>query len=115
MELDLGHVSILSKSPFAVLALEEEEGEIVSQNEEGKDVPTSTDAEEIQELENVSDTPKVTLQTTAVPNRDTGIVPRQSLPRLSKDNHRLISNSTIQKTTYLGQSLVNKKSTRKNN
>ncbi|KAF8090519.1 hypothetical protein N665_0475s0053 [Sinapis alba] len=103
-ELDLGHVSILSKSPFAVLALEEKEGEMVGQhetvyqNEEEKYSPAIVEQEDVQGLENISATPIVSLPTTIAQGRDKGIVPRQTLPRLSKDNHRIIPNPTAQKT-----------------
>ncbi|KAH0892396.1 hypothetical protein HID58_054825, partial [Brassica napus] len=50
-EQNLGPISLLAKSPFAALALEEEEGEIVGQSEAEKDIQTSVEAEDIQELE----------------------------------------------------------------
>ncbi|KAL0884757.1 hypothetical protein Bca101_008738 [Brassica carinata] len=96
-----GHVSILSKSPFAVLASEEEEGEILVREEE--------------EHENLEVVQLREATREKVQGKDAGITTRQSLPRLSKDNHKLLSNSTVQKTSDLGLSHLNKKSTRKNN
>lgn len=94
--------------------MEEEEGEIVGQSEAEKDIQTSVEAEDIEELE-IPDSSNISLLKTAAPAREVGPLTRRSLPCLSKDKHKILSNSTVQKTTDLGQSLMNKKTTRKNN
>lgn len=78
-----------------------------------KDTQSSGEAEVNQELEKPVSS-NLSQPKTAVPARDVGPLPRQSLPRLSKDNHRILSTSTVHKTTDPGQSFMNKKTTRKN-
>ncbi|KAL0762900.1 hypothetical protein Bca101_079051 [Brassica carinata] len=88
--------SILSNSRFAILA--PEDGEILQQVTQTEDVP-ATETFQSEKNGNV----KVMGST------------RPSLPRHSKDHHRVIPNSAAQKTNDCGHSLLNKQSTRKKN
>ncbi|KAL0735633.1 hypothetical protein Bca4012_011843 [Brassica carinata] len=88
--------SILSNSRFAILA--PEDGEILQQVTQTEDVP-ATETSQSEKNGNV----KVMGST------------RPSLPRHSKDHHRVIPNSAAQKTNDCGHSLLNKQSTRKKN
>ena len=94
-ELDQG--SILSNSRFAVLGLEEEEGEILQQEASTKsaEIPPQAPIQKKKEVQNKA--PSI----------------RPSLPRTSKDNYKLVSNSNARKTTDCGQSLLDIKSTKK--
>ncbi|KAF8095288.1 hypothetical protein N665_0338s0041 [Sinapis alba] len=96
-ELEIDRDSILSNSRFAVLSSEEEEGEIMQKE-------TATEVEEIPPQPPIQKKHDVQSKPTST---------RPSLPRISKDNHRLISNSSAPKTTDCGQSLLDKKSTKK--
>ncbi|KAL0697987.1 hypothetical protein Bca4012_054109 [Brassica carinata] len=88
--------SIISDSRFAVLS-SEEEGEILQQEKviERDETQPQAPIQKKQEVQN-----KATST-------------RPSLPRISKDNHRLVSNSNVPKTTDCGQSLMDKKSFKK--
>lgn len=102
----------LSNSRFAILSSEEEEGEISQQVCVG-----SGAIEKLQQDEGSPkdvDSAKTLHQEKEVVTKELGTT-RPSLPRLSKERHTLVSSSTVQKTNDCGQSLMNKKSTRKNN
>ncbi|KAG2310324.1 hypothetical protein Bca52824_021881 [Brassica carinata] len=95
-ERELDQDSILSSSRFAVLSSEEEEGEIPQQE------PSTT-------VEVPPQAPIQKKQEVSVKAAST----RPSLPRTSKDNHKIISNSIAPKTNDCGPSLGDKKSTKK--
>lgn len=112
--LELGQVSTLSNSRFAILSSEEEEEEereIMQQENVGN-------AARLQQEDN-SQEDEVPAKIFSPQEKDviTKAVgtTRPSLPRLSKENHKLVSTSTVQKSNDCDHSLMNKKSTRKNN
>lgn len=96
-EREFDQDSILSSSRFAVLSSEddEEEGEIPQHENIIDEAPLQVPIQKKQE---------VLVKAT---------VTRPSLPRISKDNHRILSSSNAPKTTDCGQSLLDKKSTKK--
>lgn len=94
--LETEEVSIISNSRFAILA--PEEGEILQRETLMEE---DTDTEFTQPDKNVN--------VKAVGST------RPSLPRHSKDNHKIIPNPAAQKTNDCGHSLLNKQSTRKKN
>ncbi|KAF8063888.1 hypothetical protein N665_1178s0003 [Sinapis alba] len=122
-ELEFGKVSILANSRFSVLSLEEEEGEILDLD--------SKVAEEIMEPAKEQSNVSVTnpLDTTRGDETDKGtqsvsrtkekeVFQRPSLPRSSKDNHKVLSNSvqkpSVQKAAEVNPSTLNKKSLSRN-
>ena len=96
-EREFDQDSILSSSRFAVLSSEvdEEEGKIPQHENITDEAPPQVPIKKKQE-----ELVKAT-------------VTRPSLPRISKDNHRILSSSNAPKTTDCGQSILDKKSTKK--
>lgn len=95
--LEFGSVSILTKSRFEVLA-EEEEGEtaeVESEKEEETELEVEDLGEEVEEKEEIE-------------------IPRQSLPRDSKANHRYLRSKTGQRAQDADPSYLNKKKPRRN-
>ncbi|KAL0789355.1 hypothetical protein Bca101_005601 [Brassica carinata] len=98
-DLESGQGSIISNSLFSVLSSDEEEekGEILQQEAaiEKDEIPPQEPIQKKQEVQNKA------------------MSTRPSLPRVSKDNHRFVSNSNVPKTTDCGQNLLGKNSTMK--
>ncbi|KAF8107533.1 hypothetical protein N665_0119s0002 [Sinapis alba] len=112
--LEFGQVSILSNSRFSVLSPTEEEGEImeVAEDSQGKEKET----EELQGKEvevEIKDQNKDSTVVKQVKEKDV-VIPRQSLPRGSKDNHKFLGDGSVQKAQDVGPSGLNKKKSRKN-
>ncbi|KAF8053998.1 hypothetical protein N665_1356s0002 [Sinapis alba] len=100
-KLDFGHVSVVSNSRFSVLSTEEE-GEIIEQStEEDKEAEKTGNSENSVSVVKQQRSKEV-------------IIPRQSLPRGSKDNHKFLSDSTAQKAKEDDSLPLNKKKPRSN-
>ncbi|KAF8048678.1 hypothetical protein N665_2441s0006 [Sinapis alba] len=109
-KLDFGEVSILSNSRFALLS--SEEGELISQDEA---IPTNVEVTEPtaeRDGSRATEEALVTSQDVCTHNKVIGT--RPSLPRVSKDNHKLVSHPSIHQTNDSSQSLLNKKVPKKN-
>ncbi|KAF8081442.1 hypothetical protein N665_0886s0002 [Sinapis alba] len=91
--LEYGQVAILSNSLFSVLSLAEEEGEIVEHEEQQEEIFSSKKTVEVIDETVVEPSLLVTEQASATET----ILPRRSLPRSSKSNHKFLSENYVQK------------------
>ncbi|KAF8090070.1 hypothetical protein N665_0489s0010 [Sinapis alba] len=97
--LEFGNVSILTNSRFSVLSPTEEEGEILEEKD-GEDTAKVSDLQELS-----------TEKSTKVKEI---VIPRQSLPRGSKSNHKFLGDTSVQTAQDDGPSDLNKKKSRRN-
>ncbi|KAF8047908.1 hypothetical protein N665_2771s0001 [Sinapis alba] len=135
--LEFGQVSILSNSRFSVLSPTEEEGEILDQTQfeqeeksadkkiveqrvgdhmdDGVEVVVAGElAKVMTEEEKVADSVNDTRIINAKQKEKEVVVPRQSLPRGSKENHKFLGDTSVQKARDIGPSGLNKKNYRRN-
>ncbi|KAL0724385.1 hypothetical protein Bca4012_038984 [Brassica carinata] len=99
-QLKFGQVSLLSKSRFSVLSMEEEEGEIIREPKENEEVNKDVDKEsESEESDLQMEEERVHL--------------RQYLPRGSKNKHKFLNDVSVQRARDESLDLNKKKKPRK--
>lgn len=109
-------VSILSNSRFSILSLEEE-GEIIEESAECEESTRSEMVGTDEEEDSLKESVQFQSENISTVKHQRGkevVIPRQSLPRESKDKHKFLSDSTAQKAKEGSSLPLNKKNSRNN-